>query len=275
MGRLQGKVALITGAGSGFGEAIAKSFSREGAHVLVADIATANGQRVAQEITDARSNESYGTAVFVQFDCTKSQAWKEGLKLAQDQFRKLDIVVNNAGTTYTKKPSTEVTEDEFDKIVAVNMKSIYHSVVIVMPYFAQRKSGIYINTSSVAGYKTRAGQVFYGGTKGFLNTVTQGLAAEWGPSNIRVNSICPLRSATGLLEKFSGVPDTPEERERFAQTVPLRRMGDVESIANAAVYLASDEAGFVTGVNLPVDGGRLTGTEVRGLQGFKNTNSID
>ncbi len=170
MGRLNGKVALITGAGSGFGEAIAKLFSKEGAHVLIADIATESGQRVAHEITSARL-EGHGEAVFVNFDCTKSQAWKDGLKLAQDRFGTLNIVVNNAGTTYTKKPSTEVTEEEFDKIIAVNTKSIYHSVVEVMPYFASQKHGVFLNTSSVAGYKTRPGQVFYGGTKGFLNTV--------------------------------------------------------------------------------------------------------
>ncbi|KIX04822.1 uncharacterized protein Z518_05693 [Rhinocladiella mackenziei CBS 650.93] len=256
MGRLQGNVALITGAGSGFGECMAKFFSKEGAHIIVADIATDNGMRVAKEIMATKS-EGYGHALFLQFDCTKRQAWEEGLKLAREKFGKLDIVVNNAGTTYTKKPSVEVTEDEFDKIIAVNTKSIYHSVVVVMPYFAKRKSGVMINTSSVAGYKVRPGQVFYGGTKGFVNTVTQGLAAEWGQYNIRVNSICPLRSPTGLVEKFSGVPDTPEERARFAQTVPLRRMGDVESVAHAAVYLASDESSFVTGVNFPVDGGRL------------------
>lgn len=170
MGRLQGKVALITGAGSGFGEAIAKFYSKEGAHVIIADIATVNGQRVTQEINEIK-REGYGEAVFVQFDCTKPQAWRDGLKVAQDRFGKLDIVVNNAGTTYKKKPSTEVTEEEFDQIIAVNTKSIYQSVVIIMPYFVERKSGTFLNTSSVAGYKTRPGMVFYGGTKGFVNTV--------------------------------------------------------------------------------------------------------
>jgi 3-oxoacyl-[acyl-carrier protein] reductase len=171
MGRLQGKVALITGAGSGFGEAIAKFFSKEGAHVIIADIATEKGQRVTREITDAKL-EGYGSVIFLQFDCTKRQDWQDGLKLAQDQFGKLDIVVNNAGTTYYKKPSIEVTEDEFDNIIAVNMKSIYHSVVVVMPYFAEQKSGVFINTSSVAATRVRPGQVFYGGTKGFVNTVS-------------------------------------------------------------------------------------------------------
>ncbi|KAF9894347.1 hypothetical protein FE257_007850 [Aspergillus nanangensis] len=266
MPRLQGKVALITGAASGLGEGIAKFYSREGCAVIIADIADSEGQRVAKEINDAASSSSshpkggqdnYGRAIFTHFDCTQGAAWKEVLQLAISTFGQLDIVVNNAGTTFHKKPSVEVTEAEFDKVIAVNTKSIYHSVVEVMPYMAERRAGVYINTSSVAGMRVRPGQVFYGGTKGFVNTVTQGLAAEWGPFNIRVNSICPLRSPTGLLEKFSGVPDSEEERERFAMSVPLRRMGDVDAIAHAAVYLASDEASFVSGVNFPVDGGRL------------------
>ncbi|OCT50810.1 4-formylbenzenesulfonate dehydrogenase TsaC1/TsaC2 [Cladophialophora carrionii] len=272
MGRLDGKVALVTGAGSGFGEAIAHAYAAQGAKVLIADIAVDNGQRVAAAI----AAKSYpGEAVFVQLNVTKRSDWEQGLELAKQKFGKLDIVVNNAGTTYKKQPSIEVSEEDFDRIVAVNIKSIYLSVSVVMPYFVARKSGVFLSTSSIAGMRVRPGQVFYGGTKGFVNTVsprrvlyhgdvyswlnqiTQGLAAEYGPEGIRVNSICPLRSATGLLELFSGVPDTPEERQRFAQSVPLRRMSEPDDIAHAAVYLASDEAAFVTGVNLPVDGGRL------------------
>jgi 3-oxoacyl-[acyl-carrier protein] reductase len=272
MGRLEGKVALVTGAGSGFGEAIAHAYAAQGAKVLIADIAVANGERVAADV----AAKSYpGEAIFVQLNVTKRSDWEAGLALARQKFGKLDVVVNNAGTTYKKQPSIEVSEDDFDRIVAVNIKSIYLSVSVVMPYFVKRKSGVFLNTSSIAGMRVRPGQVFYGGTKGFVNTVgtsrlrclqhrltnshqiTQGLAAEYGPEGIRINSICPLRSATGLLELFSGVPDTPEERERFAQSVPLRRMSDPSDIASAAVYLASDEAAFVTGVNLPVDGGRL------------------
>jgi 3-oxoacyl-[acyl-carrier protein] reductase len=166
-------------------------------------------------------------------------------------------VVNNAGTTYSKKPSTEVSEDEFDRVLNVNVKSIYWSVAVVVPYFVKQGGGVVLNTSSVAGTRVRAGQVFYGGTKGFVNTITQGLAAEYGSAGIRVNAICPLRGATGLLEMFSGVPDSAEERERFGKTVPLGRMSEPEDIANAAVFLASDEAKFISGTCLPVDGGRL------------------
>lgn len=163
MGRLEGKVALITGAGSGFGEGMAKAFTKEGANVVIADISEEGGKRVESDIQSAGVP---GKGFFLKMDVTKEAAWKEALEVSKQQFGKLDIVVNNAGTTYWKKPSIEVTEAEFDKVVAVNMKSIFLSTTVVMPYFVEQKSGCYLNTSSVAGYRTRPGQVFYGGTKG-------------------------------------------------------------------------------------------------------------
>jgi len=258
MPRLTGKVALVTGGGSGFGEGIAKAFVKEGAKVIVADISTEGGKRVEKEIAESNSDPSNDSATYLELDVTKREAWERGLALAKEKYGRLDIVMNNAGTTYKKKPSTEVTEAEFDLIYNVNVKSVYWSVTVVMPYFVEQKRGVFLNTSSVAGMKVRPGQVFYGGTKGFLNTITQGLAAEYGPSGVRVNSICPLRGATGLLELFSGVPDSDEERARFAKTVPLGRMSFPDDIAAAACFLASDEAAFISGVCLPVDGGRLT-----------------
>jgi 3-oxoacyl-[acyl-carrier protein] reductase len=182
MGRLDGKVALVTGGGNGFGEAIAKAFAREGANVLIADISVDGGKRVVKEIESTKSKDT-GNAVFIEFDCTKQQAWKDALALAKQQFGKLDIVCNNAGTTYRKKPSIEVTESEFDKIISVNVKSIYHSVIEIMPYFVERKGGVYINTSSVAGTRVRPGQVFYGGTKGFVNTVSDRFNSCWASSD--------------------------------------------------------------------------------------------
>jgi 3-oxoacyl-[acyl-carrier protein] reductase len=170
MGRLDGKVALVTGGGNGFGEAIAKAFAREGANVLIADISVDGGKRVVKEIESTKSKDT-GNAVFIEFDCTKQQAWKDALALAKQQFGKLDIVCNNAGTTYRKKPSIEVTESEFDKIISVNVKSIYHSVIEIMPYFVERKGGVYINTSSVAG------------TRGFVNTVSDRFNSCWASSD--------------------------------------------------------------------------------------------
>lgn len=172
MGRLQGKVAIITGGGSGFGEAIAKAYTKEGANVIIADIAVEGGTRVEKEIVDAKG-EGKGSAIFLQFDCTKRADWEKGLQLAKEKFGKLDIVFNNAGTTYKKQPSIEVSEADFDRVVNVNVKSIYQSVMVVMPYFVERKSGQFINTSSVAGTRTRPGMVWYGGTKGFVNVVSE------------------------------------------------------------------------------------------------------
>jgi 3-oxoacyl-[acyl-carrier protein] reductase len=171
MSRLEGKVAIITGAGSGFGEAIAHGYVSQGAHVVVADIAVENGKRVTEEI-NAKKYPGNGSAVFLSFDVTKRSSWEEGLELAKQKFGKLDIVVNNAGTTYMKQDSMGVSEADFDRILAVNVKSIYLSVSVVMPYMVEKKSGVFLSTSSVAGTRVRPGQVFYGGTKGFLNTVS-------------------------------------------------------------------------------------------------------
>lgn len=172
MGRLQGKVAIVTGASSGFGEAIAKAYTKEGCNVILADIAVEGGERVEKEIENAKG-EGNGSAIFLQFDCTKREDWERGLQLAKEKFGKLDIVLNNAGTTYKRQPSIEVSEADFDRVVNVNVKSIYQSVIIVMPYFVERKSGQFINTSSVAGTRVRPQMVWYGGTKGFVNVVRE------------------------------------------------------------------------------------------------------
>ncbi|KAJ5808191.1 hypothetical protein N7474_009460 [Penicillium riverlandense] len=256
MGKLSGKVALVTGAGSGFGESIAHSYVAEGANVLVADVAVENGKRVASEIT-AKNYPSGGKAVFVECNVIKKADWQAALDLAVKQFGQLDIVVNNAGTTYIKQESMGVTEEDFDKVMTVNTKSIYWSVAVVMPYFVERKSGVYLNTSSVAGTRVRPGQVWYGASKAWVNRITQGLAAEYGPYGIRINSVCPVRGTTALLEKFSGVPDSAEERARFAKTVPLGRQSEPEDVAKSAVFLACDDSSFISGTNLAVDGGRL------------------
>lgn len=170
MSRLSGKVAIVTGAGSGFGEAIAHAYVSHGAHVIVADVSEEGGKRVVQEITNNQYTGG-GSAVFIKSDVTQRSSWEESLKLAKDKFGKLDIVINNAGTTYKKQPSMGVSEADFDRIIAVNVKAIYLSVSVIMPYFVERKSGVVLNTSSVAGTRVRPGQVFYGGTKGFVNTV--------------------------------------------------------------------------------------------------------
>ena len=168
----------VTGAGSGFGEAIAHAFVKEGANVLIGDFVAESGKRVESDIT-AKDYPSGGSSIFVEHNVTKKEDWEKALDIAKSKFGKLDIVVNNAGTTYKKQPSLGVTEEDFDRIVAVNCKSIYWSVAVVMPYFVEQKGGVYLNTSSVAATRTRPGQVFYGGTKGFLNTVRRTGSEDW------------------------------------------------------------------------------------------------
>ncbi|KAJ4364662.1 hypothetical protein N0V83_009259 [Neocucurbitaria cava] len=249
--RLNGKVCIITGSGGGFGETIAKRFVLEGAKVVIAEINETAGKRVEQEIASTRKDQ----VLFVQSDVTNKQSWEELLKKTLDRFGKLDVVFNNAGTTYRKKPSHEVTEKEWQLLIDVNMKSIYLSTAVVMPYFIKQKAGHMLNTSSIGGYHVKEQLVYYGASKTFVNMITEGLASEYGPYGIRVNSICPLLGYTGLTEAFIGAKDDADFRKEFEATVPLRRGLDNNDLANASIYLCSDEASFVTGVNLKIDGG--------------------
>ncbi|KAF2740283.1 3-oxoacyl-reductase [Polyplosphaeria fusca] len=251
-GRLSDKVVIITGAGGGFGETFAKRFAQEGAKVVVAEINEAAGKRVEQDIA---SSSSPDRVLFVHADVTSRKSWEELLKKTLDKFGDLDVVFNNAGTTYRKKPSHEVTEKEWQMLIDVNMKSIYLSTAVIMPYFMQKKQGHMLNTSSIGGYHVKEELVYYGASKTFVNMITEGLASEYGPHGIRVNSICPLLGYTGLTEAFIGTKNDSDFRAQFEATIPLRRGLDNNDLANAAIYLCSDDASFVTGVNLKIDGG--------------------
>jgi len=167
-----------------------------------------------------------------------------------------DIVVNNAGTTHLNRPMLEVDEASFDRVYAVNVKSIFHMARAVLPLMRARRSGVILNIGSTAGLRPRPGLTWYNGSKGAVNVLSKSMAAELGPEGIRVNAICPVIGETGLLETFMGVPDTPENRARFIATIPLGRMSRPSDIAAAAVFLASDEACFISGVEFPVDGAR-------------------
>ena len=247
--RLQGKVAVVTGAGGGFGEGIARRFGAEGARVVVADINVAAARKVALEIGNG--------AVAIAGDVSQGKDVAMMVSAAVDRFGGLDIVVNNAGTTHRNQPLLDVPEAEFDRVFAVNVKSIYWMAQAAVPVWRkQGRGGSLINISSTAGIRPRPGLVWYNGTKGAVNTMTQCMAIELAPDNIRVNAICPVLGATGLTELFMGQPDSPEIRQKFLSTIPLGRMSKASDIAAAAVYLASDEAEFITGVVLPVDGGR-------------------
>lgn len=250
--RLQGKTALVTGAASGFGEGIARRFAAEGARVVLFDL---NGDG-ARQVAGAIEAEG-GTARAVAGDVTSADDTRSALDaaIALGDGR-LDIAVGNAGWTHRNKPIMEVSEEEFDRAYAVNVKALFHLVRAVVPHMRERGGGALLLTGSTAGDRPRPGLTWYNSTKGAVNTLTRSLAAELAPDAIRVNCIAPVIGATGLLETFMGVPDTPENRARFVATIPLGRMSTPADIAAAALYLCSDEAEFITGVVMPVDGGR-------------------
>jgi 3-oxoacyl-[acyl-carrier protein] reductase len=249
--RLTGKTAIVTGGGSGFGEGIAKTYAREGANVVVNDLNGAAAERVASEIALAG-----GKAIAVAGNVAQHEDWRKLREAALQDFGSVQIVVNNAGTTHRNKPVLEVTEAEFDRVYAVNVKSIYWSVQEFVPYFREQGGGSFINIASTAGVRPRPGLVWYNGSKGAVIIASKSLAVELGPERIRVNCINPVIGETALLSEFMGVEDTPQNRQKFLAGIPLGRFSTPQDIANAALYLASDEAEFITGVCLEVDGGR-------------------
>jgi len=244
--RLKDKVALVTGAASGFGAGIAERFAAEGAKVAIVDI-NAEGAR-------AKAAEIGKNAVAVVCDLTQAEEVDRAVNETVAAFGGLDIVVNNAGWTHRNKPLLEVTEAEFDRIYAINVKAIFLMTQRATPVLRDR--GSFINIGSTAGVRPRPGLSWYNGSKGFVNLVSKSLAVELAPWKIRVNCIAPVLGQTGLTEDFIGGPATPELMAKFLSTIPLGRMSKPSDIAAACVYLASDEAEFITGVILPVDGGR-------------------
>ena len=249
--RLKDKVAIVTGAGSGFGEAIAKRFAEEGARVVVNDIVDNCAQRVAGEIR-ARGGEA---AVEVA-DVARDADVERLVRGAMRAFGRLDIIVNNAGTTHRNRPMLEVEESEFDRIYAVNVKSLFLTAKHAVPHFRKLGGGCFVNIASSAGVRPRPGLTWYNGSKGAAIVTSRSMAAELGPEKIRVNVVNPVIGETGLLEMFMGMPDTPENRRKFIATIPMGRFSKPLDVANAALFLASDEAAFITGTCLEVDGGR-------------------
>jgi 3-oxoacyl-[acyl-carrier protein] reductase len=245
--RLRDKVAIVTGAASGFGEGMAKRFAEEGAKVVVADLNAKGAARVAGEIGEA--------AIAVTSDVSVRSEFDEMVYAALGAFGRIDIMVNNAGYTHRNGNLLAVDEATFDLIYAVNMKAIYHAARAVVPVMERQGGGVILTTASTAGLRPRPGLTWYNASKGWAITATKSMAVELAPKNIRVNCLCPVAGETGMLEKFMG-EDTPEMREKFRSTIPLGRLSKPLDIANAALFLVSDEAALITGVALEVDGGR-------------------
>lgn len=248
--RLEGKTAIVTGAGSGFGEGIARTLAREGAAVIVNDLNIDGGNRVAAEINDAG-----GRAVFAVADVTRADAVQAMVDQAVGVFGGLDILVNNAGVSHRRKPMLDVTEAELDRILAVNVKGLFHTANAAIPVMRAGGAGAIINIASTGAVRPRPGLTWYNATKGAVTTLTRSMAVELADDKIRVNAVNPVAGDTPLLATFLG-EDTPENREAFRQTVPLGRLSTPEDVANAVLFLSSDEVALVTGVCLEVDGGR-------------------
>jgi 3-oxoacyl-[acyl-carrier protein] reductase len=249
--RLQNKVAIVTGAGSGFGAAIARRFAEEGAKVVVNDIAADGAERVAAGI------RAQGGEAAVRLADVSRDAEVAGLVAATlEKFGRLDIVVNNAGTTHKNQPMLDVSEDEFDRVYAVNVKPLFLTAKHAVPHFRKAGGGCFVTIASTAGVRPRPGLTWYNGSKGAAIVTSRSMAAELGPDKIRVNVINPVIGETGLLEMFMGMPDTPENRKKFLAGIPMGRFSKPLDVANAALFLASDEAEFITGACVEVDGGR-------------------
>lgn len=246
--KLAGKVAIVTGAASGFGRAIAERFALEGASVVAADI---NGQGVHEFAG------GFGDKIIpIQGDVSQKDDIEAMVRTATEAFGAVDIVVNNAGVTHRNRPMLEVGEVEFDRIFAVNVKSIYLSAIAAVPRMEKSGGGSIINIASTAGIRPRPGLTWYNGSKGAVITLTKSMAVELAPKNIRVNAINPVMGETGMLTQFMGAADTPENRAKFLAGIPLGRLSRPHDIANAAVFLADPASSFITGIALEVDGGR-------------------
>jgi 3-oxoacyl-[acyl-carrier protein] reductase len=245
--RLKGKRAIVTGAGSGFGKGIVETFAREGARVAVVDI----NEKAAKEVAGALGKD----AIALRCDVSKGDDVNATVKATMDAFGGLDILVNNAGMSHVRGPMIEVAEDVFDRMFAVNVKSIYLFAKAVVPVFRKAGGGVIINIGSTAGLRPRPGLTWYNASKGAVNLMSKSMAVELAPDKIRVCALAPVAGETPLLPTFMG-GDSEELRAAFRASVPLGRLSTPQDIANATLFLSSDEAEFLTGVVLEVDGGR-------------------
>jgi 3-oxoacyl-[acyl-carrier protein] reductase len=245
--RLKGKKAIVTGGASGFGEGIVRKFVSEGADVLIADLNIEAAQKLSDELgTAVKSSET---------NVAKNDSVLKMVALASAELGGIDILVNNAGITHLPAPMEEVSDEDFDKVFAVNCKSVFLTAKHIVPIFKSQRSGVILNVASTAGVSPRPHLNWYNASKGWMNNATKGMAVELASSGIRVNAINPVAGETPLLKMFMG-EDTPEMRAKFLSTIPLGRFSTPEDMGNAACFLCSDEASMLTGVCMEVDGGR-------------------
>ncbi len=240
--RLAGKIAIVTGAASGFGAGIARKFVAEGAMVWIADIDVAAGEAMAASLR----------MPFARLDICDASGVRNFSRLIE----RCDILVNNAGIGHVPTPAEDVDAATFDRVANVNMRGIYHMCQAFIPGMKANRSGAIINLASTAGVRPRGGLTWYNASKGWVITATKSLAAELAPFGIRVNAINPVAGDTPLLTTFMG-GDSEALRDKFLNTIPLGRFCTPEDVGAAACYLASDEASMVTGVAMEVDGGRV------------------
>jgi 3-oxoacyl-[acyl-carrier protein] reductase len=245
--RLKGKTAIVTGGASGFGAGIVRKFHAEGARVLIADLNLEMGQELATELGDGVA--AIATNVADGADVQKMTDYAVAL------WGHIDILINNAGTTHLPAAMEDVSEADFDKVLAVNVKSVYLTARSIVPLMKARGQGAILNVASTAGVSPRPRLSWYNASKGWMNNATKGMAVELAPSGVRVNALNPVAGETPLLKSFMG-EDTPEMRAKFLATIPLGRFSTPEDMGNAACYLCSDEASMITGVCMEVDGGR-------------------
>ena len=243
--RLKNKIAIVTGGGSGFGAGIVKKFIQEGAKVVVADLNLENAKKVAMD--------TGGFAVEV--DVSNSLSFKNMVDKTLEKFGKIEIMVNNAGITHLPNSMEDISEAEFDKIFAVNSKSVFFSAKYLVPKMTSIGGGNILNVASTAGISPRPNLSWYNATKGWMISATKAMAIELASKKIRVNALAPVAGETPLLKSFMG-GDTPEKREKFLSTIPIGRFSTPNDMGNAACFLCSEEASMITGVVLQVDGGR-------------------
>ena len=243
--RLKNKITIITGAASGFGKGIAKKFTEEGARIIMVDI----NSRLLKN-TSKYLNQDYFIA-----DVSKSSSFKSLSGYVYKKYKTVDIIINNAGITHKPKPMEKVTEEEFDKVLNVNAKSVYYCGKFIIPRMKKQKKGVVLNVASTAGLSPRPKLNWYNASKGWMITATKAMAIELAPYNVRVTAIAPVAGVTPLLKSFMG-GNTRKKKQSFLSTIPIGRFSTPQDMGNAASFLCSDEATMITGVVLEVDGGR-------------------